>query len=198
MKSKLVDEKALLNKAVQLLAQRNHSTIELTQKLLRFALSHYQKAQKQHQSSLETEFDSYDNFNFSFNAKQDIEQLVKTVVQHCVSQHWLDDADYVCQYIRVRARKGYSKARIVLELKQKGHELSAIMNTMEQSSIDWLAIGCSQLLKKFPQIDQHDLQQKVKIQQFFMSRGFPQSEIREIYELAIDRLSTNSFLHHTS
>lgn len=152
-----------LNKAVQLLAQRNHSSTELKQKLSIFYLK-----------KLSTDVESSD---------QSINAHIDAVIAHCLSHHWLDDKQYIEQYINMRSRKGYGQNRILMELKQRGLPRSLIQYQLQQSEIDWIEVGLIQTQKKFRVSDKKDLQQKIKIFQFLTYRGFQQDEIKQIYSL---------------
>jgi len=155
--------KNLLNKAVQLLAQRNHSSVELKQKLSLFYFKKYA-----------------DELTIDNN---DINSQINTIIQYCISHHWIDDIHYIEQYIDMRSRKGYGPIRVMGELKQRGLDLILIHNVFNKKNIDWCEIGLKQAQKKFQQFDKKNFQQKVKLFQFLTSRGFQQDEINQIYSL---------------
>lgn len=150
-----------LNKAVQLLAQRNHSSSELKQKLSIFYF-------KKFSTDLES-------------SAQSINVHIDAVIEYCLSHHWLDDKHYIEQYINMRSRKGYGQNRILMELKQRGLPQSLIQYQLHQTELDWIEIGLIQTQKKFHISNKNDLPQKVKIFQFLTYRGFQQDEIKQIY-----------------
>lgn len=154
--------KTLYSKAVQLLAQRNHSTFELKQKLSLFITK---KGDNYHDNS------------------DQISHQIDAVIQYCLSRHWLDDNNYISQYIDIRVRKGYGKNRIFMELKQKGLDKSLILAVINQKDIDWHQLALNQVNKKFTNINLRNIQQKSKINQFLLYRGFCQEEIRCILTL---------------
>lgn len=160
MMSNLALYKELLHKAVQLLAQRNHSAYELKNKLFTF----YQK--KYSNEELESDF---------------IYSVINSVLEECSAKKWLNEDDYVEQYIAMRARKGYGKNRIILELKQRGIDNAASLAIMSKQNIDWIDIGVHQVIKKFRSIAPKDLQQKSKIMLFLAYKGFSQEQIKLIY-----------------
>lgn len=153
--------KTLSNKAVQLLAQRNHSSVELKKKLSAF----YTKklADNQH--------------DFSDDAAIQIDE----VIQYCISHHWLDDETYINQYIDMSVRKGCGKNRIIMELKQRGLDANLVLSVISRKDIDWEELAILQLMKKFPITNKNDIQQKAKIFQFLLYKGFNQSEINLAY-----------------
>lgn len=157
--------KNLYNKAVQLLAQRNHSSAELRQKLINFYLKSLSASDKDEVILPCAEIDA--------------------VIQYCLLHHWLDDSDYINQYIDVRVRKGYGRNRIIMELKQKGLANALILDIISQKdkNIDWHELAIIQINKKFPAINKQDIQQKAKIFQFLMQKGFRQEDIRLAYSL---------------
>lgn len=152
--------KELLHKAVQLLAQRNHSAYELKNKLITFCQKKY--------SGEEYDGDA-------------IYPVINQIIDECIAKKWLNEDIYIEQYIAMRSRKGYGNNRIILELKQRGVTNSAIMNVMSASNIDWIEIGIKQVTKKFPLIEHNDLKQKSKIFQFLSYKGFSQDQIQLIY-----------------
>ena len=158
--------KLILAKAVQLLAQRDHSSYELTRKLTLF----FSKKIK----CIEDDY------------PEELSQLkiqIEHVIKHCIHQHWMDDEQYIEKYIFMRANKGYGKYKISLELKQRG--LSSDINKKLLSIVDinWSEIAYQQLLKKFKVIDSKNNQQKQKVVQFLTSRGFTQNDIKTAYSL---------------
>lgn len=156
--------KLFLDKAVQLLAQRNHSSIELKQKLRQF----YIKKQANEQMVIDNNF---------------IDEQLDKVVQYSIEHHWIDDIGYIEQYVRMRARKGYGLIRIVGELKQRGLNVASVNNIIKKENIDWSELGLKQVQKKFHHLDKRDLQQKVKVFQFLAYKGFHQDDIAKIYSL---------------
>ena len=158
--------KLILAKAVQLLAQRDHSSYELTRKLTLFF-----------SKKIKCVEDDY---------PEELSQLkiqIEHVIKHCIHQHWMDDEQYIEKYIFMRANKGYGKYKISLELKQRG--LSSDINKKLLSIVDinWSEIAYQQLLKKFKVIDSKNNQQKQKVVQFLTSRGFTQNDIKTAYSL---------------
>lgn len=156
--------KALLHKAVQLLAQRSHSSYELKNKLLLFCQKKF--VNQEYQADL-------------------IQQTINQVIDECLAKKWLNEDDFIEQYVAMRARKGYGKNRIIFELKQRGIVDDVVLTVISRQDIDWIDIGFKQMIKKFRTIDKQDLQQKAKIFQFLSYKGFSQEQIHLIY-LSVD------------
>lgn len=148
--------KLALNKAVQLLAQRDHSIFELTQKLFLFLES-------------------------KIPEKESIGQQIQSVIDYCIQHRWLNDELYTEKYIEMRSQKGFGKYKIAFELKQRGLTLDMIDDILYKTDIDWTAIAIRQIRKKFPKMNKQDIKQKYKITQFLLYRGFTQEEIKYAY-----------------
>ena len=158
--------KLILAKAVQLLAQRDHSSYELTRKLTLFF-----------SKKIKCVEDDY---------PEELSQLkiqIEHVIKHCTHQHWMDDEQYIEKYIFMRANKGYGKYKISLELKQRGLSSDLNKKLLNIADINWSEIAYQQLLKKFKVIDSKNNQQKQKVVQFLTSRGFTQNDIKTAYSL---------------
>ena len=158
--------KLILAKAVQLLAQRDHSSYELTRKLTLFF-----------SKKIKCVEDDY---------PEELSQLkiqIEHVIKHCIHQHWMDDEQYIEKYIFMRANKGYGRYKISLELKQRGLSSDINKKLLSLADINWAEIAYQQLLKKFKLIDPKNNQQKQKVVQFLISRGFTQSDIKTMYSL---------------
>ena len=154
--------KVIFEKAVQLLAQRDYSTKQLSQKLFVFF------------SKKDDQLDA-----------ESLTQAINDVITRCQQSHWLGDMQYIKKYTEMRSRKGFGKNRIVLELKQRGLKREMVDEFMQQIDIDWVEIAHNQLNKKFKEIDKHDLKQKRQIIQFLLYRGFSQTEVNSVYQIMV-------------
>lgn len=164
--------KLIFDKAVQLLAQRDHSAYELSQKLKLFFLNKIQRS---------------DDNDHQFDQLQiDIDD----VIQHCIEKNWINDTQFIENYINRRANKGYGQYKIAMELKQRGLSVNLSQNLLQILNIDWVNIASEQLIKKFKKIDVKDIQQKQKGCQFLLNRGFTQSQIKEAYLSLIENART--------
>ncbi|MDF7667077.1 regulatory protein RecX [Orbaceae bacterium ESL0727] len=192
--------KALRNRAIQLLAQRDYSSCELSQKLMLFLRKQFEpklnrsvKRQRYGQPA-KTFFVSEDSYALDNTINNNIDsddlyeqlklqfnQQIANVIDYCVANHWINDDEYAKKYTEMQARKGYGKYRINMELTQRGLSADLIQSAFLHVEIDWVAIAAAQMAKKFKQIDKKDLLQKRKVMQFLLARGFSQDEIKLAY-----------------
>ncbi|WLT06315.1 regulatory protein RecX [Gilliamella apis] len=151
---------------MQLLAQRDHSSYELTRKLTLFFSKKIKCAEADYPEQL-----------------TQLKTQIEHVIKHCTQKHWMDDEQYIEKYIFMRANKGYGKYKISLELKQRGLSSDLNKKLLNIADINWSEIAYQQLLKKFKVIDSKNNQQKQKVVQFLTSRGFTQNDIKTAYSL---------------
>ena len=158
--------KLILNKAVQLLAQRDHSSCELIRKLTLFFSKKITCSEDDYPEQLDL-----------------LKTEIEDVIAYCTNQHWMNDKQYIEKYIFMRAHKGYGKYKISLELKQRGLSSDLIGELLQLADINWSEIAYQQLLKKFKLIEPRNNQQKQKVIQFLTARGFTQLNINTAYSL---------------
>ncbi|QYN45053.1 MULTISPECIES: regulatory protein RecX [unclassified Gilliamella] len=158
--------KPILNKAVQLLAQRDHSSYELTQKITLYFANKLKK----------TDDDYHEQLN-------QIKSDINNVIDYCTTQNWINDIQYIEKYIIMRANKGYGKYRIALELKQRGLPTHLSQDLLYQCDIDWSDLAYKQLIKKFKIIDPKNKLQWHKNVQFLITRGYTQDDVKNMYGL---------------
>lgn len=164
--------KLIFDKAVQLLAQRDHSSYELSQKLKLFFLNKIQRSDD----------DNHQFYQLQIN--------IDGVIQQCIEKNWINDTQFIENYINRRAKKGYGQYKIVVELKQRGLSVNLSRNLLLSLNIDWVSIASEQLIKKLKKINVKDIQQKHKGCQFLLNRGFTQDEIKEAYLSLIENART--------
>ncbi|OCG57360.1 regulatory protein RecX [Gilliamella sp. Imp1-1] len=158
--------KSILNKAVQLLAQRDHSSYELSQKMIFFFAKKLQSTEDEYHDQLST-----------------LKAEIQDVVEHCINQNWINDAHYIEKYIVMRANKGYGKYKIAMELKQRGLSVDLSRQLLQASNINWGNLAYKQLLKKSKQIKAKNTNEKQKVIQFLIARGYTQNDIKTAYDL---------------
>ncbi|MWP62834.1 regulatory protein RecX [Gilliamella sp. Pas-s25] len=158
--------KLILNKAVQLLAQRDHSSYELSQKITFFFAKKQQSTDEESQSQL---------------AKLKIE--IQDVIEYCINQNWINDEQYIEKYIVMRANKGYGKYKIAMELKQRGLSVDLSRQLLQRVNINWEDLAHQQLIKKLKQINHKNNNKKQKCIQFLISRGYTQDDIKAVQDL---------------
>lgn len=148
----------LLDRAIRILAMRDHSEKELRRKLTAPVLTK--------------------------NGPEPIDappEDVEKVVAWCLESHYLDDARFTRQFIASRSRKGYGPARIRQELNQKGIGRSEIDNAMYECETDWLQLAREQAQRKYGDPLPTAFAEKVKVQRFLLTRGYLMEDIQGIW-----------------
>ncbi|HBQ3047542.1 TPA: recombination regulator RecX [Klebsiella quasipneumoniae subsp. similipneumoniae] len=148
----------LLDRAIRILAMRDHSEQELRRKLAAPVMS------KNGPEALDV-------------TPEELEQ----VVAWCIENRYLDDNRFVGQFIASRSRKGYGPARIRQELSQKGIARQAVEQAMRECDIDWVSLARAQAQRKYGEPLPSAFAEKVKIQRFLLYRGYLMEDIREIW-----------------
>ncbi|MFG6653736.1 recombination regulator RecX [Scandinavium sp. M-37] len=148
----------LLDRAIRILAMRDHSEKELRRKLVAPVLTK--------------------------NGPEPIDappEEVDKVVAWCQESNYLDDARFTRQFIASRSRKGYGPARIRQELNQKGISRTDIEHAMYDCDIDWMALARDQALRKYGEPLPTAFAEKVKVQRFLLNRGYLMEDIQQIW-----------------
>ncbi len=148
----------LLDRAIRILAMRDHSEQELRRKLVAPVMS------KNGPEALDATPD-------------ELEQ----VVAWCIENRYLDDNRFVGQFIASRSRKGYGPARIRQELSQKGIARQVVDQAMRECDIDWVSLAREQAQRKYGEPLPSVFTEKVKVQRFLLYRGYLMEDIQEIW-----------------
>ncbi|EIX9304548.1 recombination regulator RecX [Klebsiella pneumoniae] len=148
----------LLDRAIRILAMRDHSEQELRRKLVAPVMS------KNGPEALDATPD-------------ELEQ----VVAWCIENRYLDDNRFVGQFIASRSRKGYGPARIRQELSQKGIARQVVDQAMRECDIDWVSLAREQAQRKYGEPLPSAFTGKVKVQRFLLYRGYLMEDIQEIW-----------------
>ncbi|MFW3783858.1 recombination regulator RecX [Klebsiella quasipneumoniae subsp. similipneumoniae] len=148
----------LLDRAIRILAMRDHSEQELRRKLAAPVMS------KNGPEALDV-------------TPEELEQ----VVAWCIENRYLDDNRFVGQFIASRSRKGYGPACIRQELSQKGIARQAVEQAMRECDIDWVSLARAQAQRKYGEPLPSAFAEKVKIQRFLLYRGYLMEDIQEIW-----------------
>lgn len=148
----------LLDRAIRILAMRDHSEQELRRKLAAPVMS------KNGPEALDV-------------TPEELEQ----VVAWCIENRYLDDNRFVGQFIASRSRKGYGPARIRQELSQKGIARQAVEQAMRECDIDWVSLARAQAQRKYGEPLPSAFAEKVKVQRFLLYRGYLMEDIQEIW-----------------
>lgn len=169
----------LYQSALALLARREHSVFELTQKLSqKIKKSHSQGARgSKCEGSDEQNSDEQDN-----DRQCDDEKLLSGVINKAIADGYLSDQRYAEAYTRSRMNKGFGSERIALELSQKGVDAELIATTLadaKESDVEQELIS-STWNKKFSH-SPRDFNEKMKQIRFLRYRGFSQEEIERFF-----------------
>lgn len=148
----------LLDRAVRILAMRDHSERELRRKLVAPVMGK--------------------------NGPEAIAvtpEILERVIAWCMENHYLDDERFTRQFIASRSRKGYGPARIRQELNQKGVQRTVIEQAMFDCGIDWAEQAREQALRKYGDPLPTTFAEKIKVQRFLLNRGYLMEDIQAAY-----------------
>ncbi|WP_338557682.1 regulatory protein RecX [Erwinia sp. E_sp_B04_7] len=154
----------LLDRAMRILAMRDHSEVEFRRKL---ALSAERAAMFAKSKSQEPETVS--------------PEQIDRVVAWCYENRYLDDAHFAERFVASRSRKGYGPQRIRMELGQKGIEKALIDEVMSSTEIDWTQKAFEVAERKFGLPLPTEWKEKSKVQRYLMTKGFFSEDIRAIF-----------------
>lgn len=148
----------LLDRAVCILAVRDHSEQELRRKLAAPVMG------KNGPEEIDATAEDYDR-----------------VIAWCYEHQYLDDDRFVSRFIASRSRKGYGPARIRQELNQKGIARESSEKAMRECDIAWGELARDQAIRKYGEPLPREFAEKVKIQRFLLYRGFLMEDIQDIW-----------------
>ncbi|WP_034916536.1 regulatory protein RecX [Erwinia sp. 9145] len=153
-----------LDRAIRILAMRDHSEAELRRKLSLSAerAATFAKTQSREPEPLSPE-------------------LLERVVAWCYENHYLDDARFTGRFVVSRSRKGYGPQRIRMELGQKGVDKALADQALNEADIDWAKRAFEVAERKFGLPFPTEWKEKAKVQRYLMSKGFFSEDIREIF-----------------
>lgn len=151
----------LCDRAVRILAMRDHSEQELRRKLM-------------------TPVPSASFSQLQEKAEYSDDDIEK-VIAWCYQQNWLDDRQFAMRFIASCSRKGYGQQSIRQALQQKGIAREMREDVLHTYDIDWGALAKETAERKFGIPLPDEWQQRVKIQRFLLYRGFFMEDIQNIY-----------------
>ncbi|GLP96828.1 hypothetical protein GCM10007895_21340 [Paraferrimonas sedimenticola] len=104
---------------------------------------------------------------------------IQVTLAHSIEQGWQSQKRFAELYIRSKANKGYGPQRIVQQLKFD-HKLDStdIDYGMLECDCDWFELAHTRFTKEWRSGRPMDFEQKQKIQQKLMRRGFDWEQIR--------------------
>jgi len=153
----------LLDRAVRILAVRDHSEQELRRKLSAPVMS------KNGPEEIDATAEDYDR-----------------VIAWCYEHSYLDDERFASRFLASRGRKGYGPSRIRQELNQKGVARESIEKAMRECDTDWCERAKEQAIRKYGEPLPREFSEKVKIQRFLLYRGFLMEDIQDIWRNFVD------------
>lgn len=149
----------ICERAVRILASRDHSEQELRRKL---------------------KVNPLNNRDDAPSAAQ-LDENIDKAIAWCYEQNWLDDHKFAMAYIAGRSRRGYGPLYIRQALQQKGVAREVSEQAFGDSAIEWCEIAKDVALRKFGTPLPESWQKRVKVQRFLLSRGFFMEDIQQIY-----------------
>jgi len=155
-----------LDRAMRILAQRDHSREELKRKL---QLSSQRAAYIQQQENIPIP-----------------EELLEKVLDWCQESGWLNDQRFTERFIQSRARKGYGPQRVRMELQQKGIDRDEINQALIDTEVDWSQCAADLARRKFGEPLPQTWAEKSKVQRFLMSKGFMMEDIQAVFRNSDD------------
>lgn len=156
----------LLDRAMRILSQRDHSREELKRKL---QLSSQRAAYLQQQENTPIP-----------------NELLEKVLDWCQESGWLNDERFTERFIQSRARKGYGPQRVRMELQQKGIGREEINQALFDTEVDWSQCAADLAKRKFGEPLPQTWTEKSKVQRFLMSKGFMMEDIQAVFRNSDD------------
>ena len=151
----------LLDRAMRVLSQRDHSRDELKRKL---QLSSQRAAYLKQEENVPIP-----------------DELLEKVLDWCQESGWLNDQRFTERFIQSRARKGYGSQRVRMELQQKGISRDEINQAMMDTEVDWSQCAADLAKRKFGEPLPQTWAEKSKLQRFLMSKGFMMEDIQAVF-----------------
>jgi regulatory protein len=152
---------SLRARALQYLARREYSRVELRGKLLKYV-----------QADADAEFDS--------GQSQPVE--LDTLLDDLTARGWLSDERAVTQLVHAK-RSRFGTQRITHELRQKGiaeELIDAALPALKESELE----AAREVWKKKFGVPPQDQKEKAKQMRFLQSRGFSMAAIFKVLKLA--------------
>lgn len=148
------EQKAIEKKAFELLQRREHSRLELKQKLL---ARHFQA------QLIDTQLEQLIEQGWLSDAR-----FAQSYTRHCISRN--------LGPMRIRAEL---QARGI----QEDLYREALAEQMDEMQVDWYAMALATLKKRYCAEDIHDRKQELKCQRFLAYRGFTPDQARYAIEM---------------
>jgi regulatory protein len=108
------------------------------------------------------------------------EDSINLVMDRLISHHYLDDSRLIEKEIKKQLAKRHGPSRIKQELRQKGLELLAIEQALEDLDVDWFELAEELRIKKFGDELPTDPKEKAKQIRYLQYRGHTMGIIMEL------------------
>ncbi len=108
------------------------------------------------------------------------EDSINSVMDRLISHHYLDDSRLIEKEIKKQLAKRHGPSRIKQELRQKGLELLAIEQALEELDVDWFELAEELRIKKFGDELPTDPKEKAKQIRYLQYRGHIMGIIMEL------------------
>ncbi|MEZ9437108.1 regulatory protein RecX [Vibrio atlanticus] len=108
------------------------------------------------------------------------EDSINSVMDRLISHHYLDDSRLIEKEIKKQLAKRHGPSRIKQELRQKGLELLAIEQALEDLDVDWFELAEELRIKKFGDELPTDPKEKAKQIRYLQYRGHTMGIIMEL------------------
>lgn len=158
-------KKQIENRAVALLATREHGAKELKQKLLK-------------------KFPETPELLASFNEVPGLmASLISDVIEHCQQNNWQSDERFVEQAIRSYVNKGHGPLKIKQKLQQACADSGLISAYLDWDEAEWVELAQAALDKKYGDCHKPAQQkEQAKRMRFLQSRGFSPSTVWKAFK----------------
>lgn len=168
------DALALRRYAMDLLARREHSRLELEEKLRR----HCGRAQAAHRADAP-------NPDAEIEADADArpsntEALIQRTLDQLEQDGLQSDARYAEVLIRSRVNRGQGPLRIRADLRQRGLDAAAVDVLIEGYEDAWPELAAQVISKRFGEESAGDRREWARRARFLASRGFPEGLVARV------------------
>lgn len=108
------------------------------------------------------------------------EDSINSVMDRLISHHYLDDSRLIEKEIKKQLAKRHGTSRIKQDLRQKGLDLLAIEQALEDLDVDWFELAEELRIKKFGDELPTDPKEKAKQIRYLQYRGHTMGIIMEL------------------
>ncbi|HWU35321.1 MAG TPA: regulatory protein RecX [Methylovorus sp.] len=184
---------ALRERALALLARREHTALELKRKLMRKPRPHASKRfprQNGEDFSDAVELAQDDTPAQPAIPDEELEEHIEQLLQDFRQRGWLSEERFTEQVVHARQQK-FGSLRIAHELKQKGVNDALIAEAMQQVKQDELSHALQIYRKKFSQAPS-SREEWAKQARFMQGRGFSMDMIKQVINAGKNVETTDS------